>query len=128
MPIYEYACRDCGHELEQLQRLSDDVLIDCPACGQARLKRKISAAGFRLSGSGWYETDFKSDSRRNIAGSEGHSDGSESSNTEKSSGNGTSGEGDKSESSGDKAAKTSKTGDDSAKKSAARKNSQSSNA
>ncbi|MAS10612.1 zinc ribbon domain-containing protein [Endozoicomonas sp. G2_2] len=70
MPIYEYVCRSCGHELEQLQRLSDDPLTQCPECAEPQLKRKISAAGFRLSGGGWYETDFKSDGKRNLAGSD----------------------------------------------------------
>jgi putative FmdB family regulatory protein len=68
MPIYEYRCEDCGAELEKLQRLSDEPLRDCPTCGKAALKRLISAAGFRLKGSGWYETDFKKDNRRNLAG------------------------------------------------------------
>ncbi|MES1951287.1 regulatory protein, FmdB family [Salinisphaera sp. S4-8] len=68
MPIYEYVCRNCGHELERLQRLSDEPLTQCPACDTPELKRKISAAGFRLAGGGWYETDFKSDGKRNIAG------------------------------------------------------------
>ncbi|MES1948412.1 regulatory protein, FmdB family [Salinisphaera sp. C84B14] len=67
MPIYEYVCRNCGHELERLQRLSEDPLTQCPACDTPELKRKISAAGFRLAGGGWYETDFKSDGKRNIA-------------------------------------------------------------
>lgn len=66
MPIYEYACNDCGHELEALQRLSDDPLVNCPSCGEPALKKRISAAGFRLGGSGWYETDFKSGNRRNL--------------------------------------------------------------
>jgi putative FmdB family regulatory protein len=68
MPIYEYRCEHCGHEMEALQKLSDAALIDCPACGQASLKKLISAAGFRLKGGGWYETDFKSSGRRNLAG------------------------------------------------------------
>lgn len=59
MPIYEYACNECGHELEALQKMSDAPLTDCPACARPALKKKISAAGFRLTGSGWYETDFK---------------------------------------------------------------------
>jgi predicted nucleic acid-binding Zn ribbon protein len=46
--------------------MSDDPLKDCPECGKAELKKMISAAGFRLSGGGWYETDFKSGSKRNI--------------------------------------------------------------
>mgnify|MGYP006429544819 CR=1 FL=1 len=68
MPIYEYVCDECGHELEALQGMSDAMLTDCPACGNPALRRKISAAAFRLKGSGWYETDFKKDNRRNIAG------------------------------------------------------------
>ncbi len=68
MPIYEYVCRECGHELEKLQKLSDKPLTDCSACGEPALKRKVSAAGFRLAGGGWYETDFKYDGKRNLAG------------------------------------------------------------
>ena len=68
MPIYEYRCDDCGHELEKLQRMSDDLLRDCPACGAPSLRRLVSAAAFRLKGSGWYETDFKKDNQRNLAG------------------------------------------------------------
>lgn len=67
MPIYEYRCQDCRHELERIQKISDAPLTDCPDCGRASLRRLISAPGFRLKGSGWYETDFKSDNRRNIA-------------------------------------------------------------
>ena len=48
--------------------MSDAVLTDCPACQQATLEKKISAAAFRLSGSGWYETDFKSGKKKNLAG------------------------------------------------------------
>ena len=59
MPFYEYQCRDCGHRLEVLQKLSDEPLVFCPECNEASLKKLISAAGFRLKGSGWYETDFK---------------------------------------------------------------------
>lgn len=68
MPIYEYRCQSCGHELEKLQKLSDPPLVDCPDCRKPELKKQISAAGFRLKGSGWYETDFKKDRKRNIAG------------------------------------------------------------
>ena len=68
MPIYEYQCESCGHALEALQRLSDPLLIDCPACNKPALKKQISAAGFRLKGGGWYETDFKSGSKKNLAG------------------------------------------------------------
>jgi len=68
MPIYEYRCQSCAHELEALQKLSDQPLVDCPSCGQASLKKKVSAAGFRLKGGGWYETDFKSQNQKNLAG------------------------------------------------------------
>ena len=69
MPIYEYRCESCGHELDKLQKLSDAPLTDCPACGQPALKRLISAAGFRLKGGGWYETDFKTgEKKRNLHG------------------------------------------------------------
>jgi putative FmdB family regulatory protein len=71
MPIYEYRCQSCGHELEKLQRMSDPELKDCPACGKAKLRRLISAAGFRLKGGGWYETDFKHGNKRNLAESSG---------------------------------------------------------
>jgi putative FmdB family regulatory protein len=66
MPIYEYRCANCGHELEKLQKISDPPLVDCPACGQAALQKLVSAAGFRLKGGGWYETDFKKDKKKNI--------------------------------------------------------------
>lgn len=66
MPIYEYECRTCGHELEKIQRMSDDHLRDCPDCGEAELQRKVSAAGFRLKGGGWYETDFKKGGKKNV--------------------------------------------------------------
>jgi len=70
MPIYEYRCESCAHELEKLQRMSDDKLVDCPTCGEPALKRLVSAVAFRLKGSGWYETDFKKDNKRNLAGLE----------------------------------------------------------
>ncbi len=59
MPLYEYECGACGHRLEALQKISDDPLVYCPECNEARLKKLISAAAFRLKGTGWYETDFK---------------------------------------------------------------------
>lgn len=67
MPIYEYECTACGHRCEELQKINDAVLIECPACRQPCLVKLVSAAGFRLSGNGWYETDFKTENRRNIA-------------------------------------------------------------
>ena len=72
MPIYEYQCQSCQHEFEILQKMSDAALSDCPACRQPKLRKKISAAGFRLAGSGWYETDFKkSGNKKNLVGEGG---------------------------------------------------------
>lgn len=73
MPIYEYRCEHCGHEMDALQKISDDPLVDCPECGQPALKKRISAPGFRLKGSGWYETDFKKGNKKNLHDS-GHKD------------------------------------------------------
>ncbi len=67
MPIYEYECSVCGHHHEELQKMNDAPLTECPACHRSCLVKLVSAAGFRLSGSGWYETDFKTGNRRNIA-------------------------------------------------------------
>jgi putative FmdB family regulatory protein len=77
MPIYEYRCQACGHELEALQKMSDESLIDCPACAKPELKKLLSASGFRLSGSGWYETDFKTGSKKNLNDSNAASAGKE---------------------------------------------------
>jgi putative FmdB family regulatory protein len=71
VPIYEYACKNCEHTLDALQKISDDPLLKCPACGKPQLKRLISAPRFRLKGSGWYETDFKKDKQRNLSKGEG---------------------------------------------------------
>jgi putative FmdB family regulatory protein len=60
MPIYEYKCSACSHELESLQKFSDAPLVTCPACGKDALTKLVSAAGFQLKGSGWYQTDFRS--------------------------------------------------------------------
>lgn len=70
MPIYEYQCDQCSHQFDAIQKFSDAVLELCPECDHKALRKKISAPSFRLSGSGWYETDFKSDKekKRNLAG------------------------------------------------------------
>ncbi|GGG57129.1 FmdB family transcriptional regulator [Pseudohongiella nitratireducens] len=64
MPIYDYQCKACGHQLEAIQRMSDAPLSDCPACGKPELAKQISAPSFRLKGTGWYETDFKTGNRK----------------------------------------------------------------
>jgi putative FmdB family regulatory protein len=80
MPIYEYRCESCGHTLDALQKISDERLTDCPECEKPQLKRLVSAPSFRLKGSGWYETDFKSDKekRRNLVDSNSESSDSSS--------------------------------------------------
>ncbi len=69
MPIYEYRCSKCGHELEILQKFSDAPLVQCPACGEDQLQKLVSAASFRLKGGGWYETDFKKENKKHLADS-----------------------------------------------------------
>jgi putative FmdB family regulatory protein len=64
MPIYEYRCEGCSHELEALQKFSDATLTDCPSCGKPLLRKLVSAAGFQLKGTGWYATDFKGGSKK----------------------------------------------------------------
>jgi len=71
MPIYEYQCQSCGHAVEALQKFSEAPLTECPICKKPDLAKKISASGFRLKGAGWYETDFKSGSKKNVAGDAG---------------------------------------------------------
>lgn len=68
MPIYEYRCNSCGAELEKLQKISDSPLVQCPECGKDTLVKLVSASSFRLKGSGWYETDFKTGKKKNGVG------------------------------------------------------------
>ena len=59
MPIYAYKCESCGYSKDVLQKMSDPLLVDCPACGAAAFKKQLTSAGFQLKGSGWYVTDFR---------------------------------------------------------------------
>jgi putative FmdB family regulatory protein len=72
MPFYEYECPSCAFHEEVLQKITDKPLKKCPSCGKNGLKKLMSAPVFRLKGSGWYETDFKSDkeNKRNLAGAD----------------------------------------------------------
>ncbi len=70
MPIYEYKCEACGHTFEAIQKMADAPLTECPDCKKPALKKLISAAAFRLKGGGWYETDFKTGNKKNLAGKE----------------------------------------------------------
>ncbi|GAC1667959.1 MAG: hypothetical protein NVS9B2_10250 [Steroidobacteraceae bacterium] len=69
MPFYEYQCKNCGHDLEVMQKINELPLKKCPQCGKSQLQRLMSAPVFRLKGAGWYETDFKGDqdNKRNLA-------------------------------------------------------------
>ena len=62
MPIYAYRCEACGFAKDALQKISDAPLTDCPACGEAKFKKQLTAAGFQLKGTGWYVTDFRNGS------------------------------------------------------------------
>ncbi|MBN6152455.1 zinc ribbon domain-containing protein [Xanthomonas sp. AmX2] len=77
MPIYAFQCAECGHSFDRLQKLSDPDPDACPSCGASAVKRQLTAPSFRLSGSGWYETDFKKDGdkKRNLAESSGGNGG-----------------------------------------------------
>ena len=75
MPIYEYRCDKCGHEFETIQKISESPLETCPECTENALRKKVSAAGFRLKGGGWYETDFKKGSKKNVSGAESAGEG-----------------------------------------------------
>ncbi len=72
MPFYEYECPHCGYHDEVLQKINDAPLKKCPTCGKKGLRKLMSAPVFRLKGSGWYETDFKSDkeNKRNLHGAD----------------------------------------------------------
>jgi len=67
MPIYQYQCTECEKQLEALQKMSDPKLIECPECLQPTLKKQLTAAAFKLKGTGWYETDFKNSGKKPAA-------------------------------------------------------------
>jgi len=81
MPIYEFECLSCSERFDRLQKLSDPDPDSCPNCGATGVRRRLTAPAFRLSGSGWYETDFKKDGdkKRNLAGDSGAQSSSSSS-------------------------------------------------
>lgn len=64
MPIYAYRCEHCGFQKDALQKVSDPPLVDCPSCGQPKLAKQLTAAGFALKGSGWYVTDFRDSGKK----------------------------------------------------------------
>ncbi len=70
MPIYDYKCSNCGHQIEVIQKISDGPKTTCPKCNAECLIKLLSAPSFRLKGSGWYETDFKTGKKKNISSNE----------------------------------------------------------
>jgi len=74
MPIYGFHCQVCGHDFEIMQKISDPAPAACPSCGQADLRKQLSAAGFQLKGKGWYATDFKGGSGKKETDSGSSSD------------------------------------------------------
>ena len=70
MPIYDYKCSSCGYQIEIIQKISDKPMIACTQCDKKTLKKLVSAPSFRLKGSGWYETDFKTGKKKNILSKE----------------------------------------------------------
>jgi len=66
MPIYQYQCEQCGYQLEALQKMNDAKLTDCPKCESPALRKKVTAAAFKLKGTGWYETDFKNSGKKPV--------------------------------------------------------------
>lgn len=68
MPTYDYECNACGHEFELFQNFSDSVKKKCPECGKLKLKRLFgTGAAVMFKGSGFYETDYRSDSYKKAA-------------------------------------------------------------
>lgn len=64
MPIYAYACDDCGHAQDFLQKISDPLIDTCPSCGSKNFRKQLTAAGFQLKGGGWYVTDFRDNGKK----------------------------------------------------------------
>ena len=73
MPIYDYKCSDCEHQIEVIQKLSDEPKTLCPNCNKESLYKMVSAPSFRLKGGGWYETDFKTGNKKNLSSNDNKS-------------------------------------------------------
>lgn len=71
MPIYEYACPDCGYTYDHMQKMADAPIAACPKCASTRYYKKLSAAGFALKGTGWYVTDFRDGGKKPAENKEG---------------------------------------------------------
>tara|TARA_R110000868_G_scaffold144250_1_gene363100 strand:+ start:1163 stop:1480 length:318 start_codon:yes stop_codon:yes gene_type:complete len=67
MPIYEYQCAACGHQLEAMQKFSEEPLKECPSCRKAELQKLVSSSAFHLKGGGWYVTDIRDKDKKKPA-------------------------------------------------------------
>src|SRR4051812_27812428 len=68
MPTYDYICDGCGHEFEAFESIKADPQTECPQCREAKLRRKIGAgAAIIFKGSGFYQTDYRSESYKKSA-------------------------------------------------------------
>ena len=68
MPLYEYECQACGHQLEAQQRMADAALVTCPKCNKDELQKLISATSFHLKGGGWYKDLYSSGTKSDGGG------------------------------------------------------------
>ena len=101
MPIYEYRCQKCGHELEVMQKISDPAPDPCPKCGAAQsLERLVSRSSFQLKGGGWYSDLYGSTKKDSSSSSGSSSSPSPSTSTSSSTSSGTPSSGSSSSSSG----------------------------
>ncbi len=85
MPTYEYRCPECGNQFEKFQRMSEDPVAECPQCGSRSERRLSAGAGLLFKGSGFYITDYRSESYKKAAESEksgGEATGSDKKSTE----------------------------------------------
>jgi putative FmdB family regulatory protein len=68
MPTYDYVCDACGHQFEAFESIKADPQTDCPSCAERKLRRKIGpGAAILFKGSGFYQTDYRSDSYKQRA-------------------------------------------------------------
>lgn len=80
MPTYDYTCQSCEYQMEAFHSMSAEPLRDCPACGKPDLKRMIgTGAGIIFKGSGFYQTDYRSDGYKKSAQADASGSGGEAS-------------------------------------------------
>jgi putative FmdB family regulatory protein len=90
MPTYEYKCDSCGHQFEEFQSMSEKALEKCPECKKKKLRRLFgTGAAILFKGSGFYETDYRSESYKNAAKAEKETGSKETGSKEKSDTSGT---------------------------------------